>query len=229
MEPRRRVKRAIVWTGLTVLAGLAAWQAAAALQDTPEASTAPAQQAAEASAETGDAEAVEAPKAKPRAAAPIPGSRLASPMAERVATIGILNKRNGLSRDLVMKPGQAVRMGDLVVRLRACEETDPWEPEKWTGAFVQVITRETKAVWRKTFSGWLYKESPSLNVVEHPIYDVWVKACKMRHAEVGPSTIVARGDESGGASVKRSSADKSPDAEGAAPTPVESAAPSATE
>ena len=128
-----------------------------------------------------------------------------------------------------MKPGQAVRMGDLVVRLRACEETDPWEPEKWTGAFVQVITRETKAVWRKTFSGWLYKESPSLNVVEHPIYDVWVKACKMRHAEVGPSTIVARGDESGGASVKRSSADKSPDAEGAAPTPVESAAPSATE
>ncbi|MEM6827498.1 MAG: DUF2155 domain-containing protein, partial [Pseudomonadota bacterium] len=24
------------------------------------------------------------------------------------------------------------------------------------------------------------KESPSLNVVEHPIYDVWVKDCAMR-------------------------------------------------
>lgn len=223
------MKRAIVWTGLTALAGLAAWQAASALQDTPEAATAPVQQAAEAQVETGDAATAEAPKAKPRAAAPLPGNRDASPMAERVATLGILNKRNGLSRDLVMKPGQAVRIGDLVVRLRACEETDPWEPEKWTGAFVQVITRETKTVWRKTFSGWLYKESPSLNVVEHPIYDVWVKACKMRHAEVGPATIVARGDESGGAPVKRSSASISPAKTDEAPAPADSAAPSATE
>ena len=29
------------------------------------------------------------------------------------------------------------------------------------------------------FSGWLYKESPSLNVVEHPVYDVWPKSCAM--------------------------------------------------
>ena len=29
------------------------------------------------------------------------------------------------------------------------------------------------------FSGWLFKNSPSLNVVEHPIYDVWVKDCAM--------------------------------------------------
>ena len=29
------------------------------------------------------------------------------------------------------------------------------------------------------FSGWLFKENPAANVVEHPIYDVWVKACKM--------------------------------------------------
>lgn len=225
------MKRAIVWTGLTLVAGLAAWQAASALQDTPEASTTPTQQAAEApaSAETDAAATTDKLSAKPRAAAPIPADRTASPMAERVATLGVLNKRNGLSRDLVMKPGQAVRIGDLVVRLRACEETDPWETEKWTGAFVQVITRETKTVWRKTFSGWLYKESPSLNVVEHPIYDVWVKACKMRHADVGPATIVARGDDSGGAPVKRSSANISPDAAAEAPAPAESAAPSATE
>ena len=28
-----------------------------------------------------------------------------TPMAERVAVIGLLNKRNGLTRDLTMKPG----------------------------------------------------------------------------------------------------------------------------
>lgn len=151
-------------------------------------------------------------------------------MAQRVATLGVLNKRNGLSRDLMMKPGEAVRIGDLVVRLRACEETAPWEPEHWTGAFVQVITRETRTSWRKTFSGWLYKESPSINVVEHPIYDVWVKTCKMRFPDIGPDTIVARGDESG-SSGARSNAVKSatPVEDAASPSPADSAADSATE
>ncbi len=225
------MRRAAVWTGAALLAGLAAWQAASALQDTPEAkapkssATASPAPVAEQSAA---AEATPAPsKAKP--SAPLPESRIVTPMAERVATIGVLNKRNGLSRDLTMKPGDAVRIGDLVVRLRACEATAPWEPERWTGAFVQVITRETRTTWRKTFSGWLYKESPSINVVEHPIYDVWVKACKMRHPDIGPETIVARGDDAGGASGSRSKAAKSAPVAVTAPSAPDSAADSATE
>lgn len=233
MEPGRRVKRAAVWTGVSLLAGLAAWQAASALQDTPDSAapqaaqtTSPAEQPA-----ASPAPATSAPAPKAKAAPAIGESKVVTPMAERVATIGVLNKRNGLSRDLTMKPGDAVRMGDLVVRLRACEQTAPWEPEKWTGAFVQVITRETRTSWRKTFSGWLYKESPSINVVEHPIYDVWVKACKMRHPDVGPDTIVARGDESGSSSGKRSRAVRSATSVDTAslPSPADSAADSATE
>ena len=134
-----------------------------------------------------------------------------------------------LVRLAAFMPGEAVRIGDLVVRLRACEATAPWEPERWTGAFVQVITRETRTSWRKTFSGWLYKESPSINVVEHPIYDVWVKACKMRHPDIGPGTIVARGDDTGGASGSRSKASKSAPVAVAAPSAPDSAADSATE
>jgi hypothetical protein len=130
-------------------------------------------------------------------------------MAERVATLGILNKRNGLFRDLKMKPGEAVRIGDLVVRLKACETTAPWEAESYTGAFVQVIVHGSDEKWRKVFSGWLYKESPSLNVVEHPIYDVWTKACAMRHPETGPDTIVVHGGETGSSSGTRSNAKKS--------------------
>ena len=30
-------------------------------------------------------------------------------MAERVAVLGLLNKRNGIVRDLTLRPGQAVR------------------------------------------------------------------------------------------------------------------------
>ena len=102
-----------------------------------------------------------------------------TPMAERVAVLGLLNKRNGIVRDLTMKPGEALRIRDVIVRLRACETTAPWESPPLTGAFVQLDVEQPNKAWKRVFSGWLYKESPSLNVVEHPVYDVWPKSCTM--------------------------------------------------
>jgi hypothetical protein len=130
--------------------------------------------------------------AKPKA---LPAISKDTPMKDRVAVLGFLNKRNGLSRDITLKPGEAVRIGDVVVRLRACETTNDWEYERLTGAFVQVLVNDPDKKWRKYFSGWLYKESPSLNVVEHPIYDVWPKECRMRHPDTGPETKVVRGGD----------------------------------
>lgn len=111
--------------------------------------------------------------------------QIGTPMAERVATLGFLNKRNGLTRDLELRPGQSVRIGRAIVRLQACERTAPWELTPEQGAFVQLLVNERppnrsgEDQWKRVFSGWLFRESPSLNVVEHPIYDVWVKSCAM--------------------------------------------------
>lgn len=152
-------------------------------------------------------------RAAPRTPAKL--STTATPMAERVAVLGILNKRNGLSRDVSLKPGQGVRIGDLIVKLRACDQTEPWESDQLTGAFVQVIVRGADDKWRRYFSGWLFKETPSLNVVAHPVYDVWTKACTMRHPEAGPDTVIwSEGGGGGGSSkAKKSPASPSPEAE----------------
>ena len=113
------------------------------------------------------------------------GAILGTPMAERIAVLGLLNKRNGQTREIELKPGEAIRYGKVVVRLRACEKTAPWENHPDQGAFIQLLVRERPAGtndaerWAQVFSGWLFKENPAANVVEHPIYDVWVKACKM--------------------------------------------------
>ena len=121
---------------------------------------------------------------------------IGTPMEDRVAVLGLLNKRNNITRDIEMKPGEARRVGDVVVRLSACERTAPWEEPPETGAFVQVIVLERPDAdadpeWRSVFSGWLFKNSPSVNVVEHPIYDVWVKDCKMSFpGEEGPAPSV---------------------------------------
>ena len=115
----------------------------------------------------------------------VPG---ATPMAQRVATLGLLNKRNGRALDLTLQPGQAIRVGDVGIHLRACDQTAPWEADRLTGAFAQVDVRGADARWRRVFSGWLYKERPNLNVVQHPIYDVWVKSCTMSFPATGPDT-----------------------------------------
>lgn len=176
-----------------------------------------------------------APKAVAKAAArrddalpPVQGKE--TPMGERVAVLGLLNKRNGIARDLTLKPGQAVRAGNVIVRLRACETTAPWEVQKLTGAFVQVDRLGIDRQWRRLFSGWLYKESPSLNVVEDPVYDVWPKSCTMTRPEIGPATtrVTAASSGGGNAPARRSSAQKSGTGEAAPspPAPAPTAAPS---
>jgi hypothetical protein len=134
-----------------------------------------------------------------------------TPMAQRVAVLGILNKRNGIVQNVALHPGQSARWKDVIVRLRACETTAPWEAEKLTGAFVQVDVQGSDKRWRRAFSGWLYKESPSLNVVEHPVYDVWPKSCEMTYP-AGPPAPAAPV-----ASSNRSSATKSAGASSAGP------------
>lgn len=155
----------------------------------------------------------------PRAAAPAPVAS-DTPMAARVAVIGVLNKRNGIARDFAMRPGDVRRFGDLAVRLRACETTADWEPEQLTGAFVQAWHRERDGTWTGIFSGWLYKESPSLNVVQSALYDVWPKSCAMRHPDGGPDTVPVSASAPARSIAKKSAA--APDAAvpaDAAPSP----------
>jgi len=139
----------------------------------------------------------------------------ATPMNERVAVLGLLNKRNGVSRDVTLKPGEATRVGDVVIRLRACEKTAPWESVQDSGAFVQLDVLQTDKSWKRVFSGWLYKDRPAANVVQHPIYDVWTKSCAMTFLESGPDTVSVGAGPSGSAAEGGSSAKKSPSTVGA--------------
>ena len=135
----------------------------------------------------------------------------ATPMAERVAVLGLLNKRNGLVRDLEMKPGESARIDRVIVRLRACEQTAPWEDPPETGAFVQLTVQDQRDdKWYRVFSGWLFKERPERNVIEHPIYDVFVKSCAMTYPGGEP---VAR-------SAPKSASAVGPQASSAPPSPA---------
>lgn len=136
----------------------------------------------------------------------------ATPVNERVATLGVLNKRNGVAREFKLKPGQAARIDNIVVRLKTCDKTAPWETDQLTGAFIQVDVEQLDKSWHRVFSGWLYAERPALNVVRHPIYDVWPKSCAMTFRESGADTVAEPAASAGPA---KSKAKKSPSTEGA--------------
>ena len=166
-----------------------------------------------------------------QAAAPVVESEYGTPVKDRVATIGLLNKRNNLTQDLVMKPGESRRVGNVIVRLASCERTLPWESPPETGAFVQVFIEERASAdqalqWRKVFSGWLFKNSPSLNVVEHPVYDVWVKDCAMKFpGEEALPAVVA----SPSSAAKPAGSASGVPAPAATPTPAPAPSPARTE
>ena len=151
-----------------------------------------------------------------------------TPMGQRVAALGILNKRNGIVQNVSLHPGQSVRWKDVIVRLRACEATAPWEEEKLTGAFVQVDVQQPDKRWARVFSGWLYKESPSLNVVEHPVYDVSPKSCEMTYP-AGPPAPAAPVASSNLSSARKSAGRPAGTAAPSTPEPATTTPPSAAE
>lgn len=192
---------AAVLTVIGVAQGVHALQQAAPAGTMPK----PASQTAPAPAATASAAPATpaGPPAAPHASQP---AEVETPMAKRVAVLGLLNKRNGIAQDVTMRPGELRRIGDVILRLRACDKTAPWEPQTLTGAFVQADVHGPDGHWRRVFSGWLFKESPSLNSVQDPIYDVWVKSCAMTIPDSGPDTVSASSIAGGGS---RSSAKKS--------------------
>jgi hypothetical protein len=177
-----------------------------------------------------EAVATEVPKAVAAAPTGIPAveSQFGTPVKDRVATIGLLNKRNNEEQDLVMKSGEARRVGNVIVRVATCERTLPWENPPETGAFVQVYVEERAKTseplsWHKVFSGWLFKNSPSLNVVEHPVYDVWVKDCAMKFPGEEEDASAAASS-----AAKPSSKPAAPPKPAVTPTPAPSPEPSPT-
>jgi hypothetical protein len=171
-------------------------------------------------------EQTEVPEELSRAPAPAATAEvesLGTPLAERVATLGLLNKRNNIARDIEVSPGQSRRVGDVVVRLASCERTAPWESPPETGAFVQVFVEDRPQAgadgrWLRVFSGWLFKNSPGLNVVEHPVYDVWVKDCAMSFPE--EETPVEPDEEGGSPAPGRAAPSPPSPSPSPAPTPV---------
>ncbi|MEI2301729.1 DUF2155 domain-containing protein [Ensifer sp. MJa1] len=94
-----------------------------------------------------------------------------------VAVFSGIDKITGRITTFDVYIGETVQFGALQVTPRVCYSRDDTEAQKIT-TFVEVeeITLDRKI--RRIFTGWMFADSPGLNAVEHPVYDVWLQSCK---------------------------------------------------
>lgn len=96
-----------------------------------------------------------------------------------VAVFSGIDKITGRITTFDVYIGETVQFGALQVTPRVCYSRDDTEAPK-TDTFVEVdeITLDRKI--RRIFTGWMFADSPGLNAVEHPVYDVWLNSCKAK-------------------------------------------------
>jgi hypothetical protein len=92
------------------------------------------------------------------------------------AVFAALDKVTARISRLEVGLGETVRFGALRLTPRACHTRSPTEPPRTT-SFVEIAETQLDGKSQQIFSGWMFAESPGLNAVEHPVYDVWLTDC----------------------------------------------------
>jgi len=107
----------------------------------------------------------------------VPGQAQAQAVQNPLAVFAGLDKITGRITTFEIPVNEARRFGALNVYPRICNSRPPTEEPKTT-SFVQVDENLLSGGTRRIFSGWMLAESPGLNAVEHPVYDVWLIGCR---------------------------------------------------
>ena len=117
----------------------------------------------------------------------LPQAASAARIENSVAVFSGLDKITGRITTFDVYVNETVQFGALQVTPKACYSRDQAEAQKIDG-FVEVdeITVDRKI--RRIFTGWMFADSPGLNAVEHPVYDVWLDSCKAKSDLPPPDT-----------------------------------------
>lgn len=88
-----------------------------------------------------------------------------------------LDKITGRTVSFEVAVNETVQFGSLQLTPRVCYSRPAYDRPR-TDAFVEVDEITQKNEYKRIFTGWMFADSPGLNAIEHPIYDIWLTACK---------------------------------------------------
>lgn len=89
------------------------------------------------------------------------------------AVVKIMNKDAGKVQQVVIPVNQEVQFEKIFINVRSCKQTDPFQAEDFF-AFLEISERDKGQV----FGGWMSRNEPGQNPLQHPDYDVWLVKCE---------------------------------------------------
>jgi hypothetical protein len=92
------------------------------------------------------------------------------------ANFAALDKVTASVKQLPIELNKTETFRTLKITPRACFTRDPKEPPR-TSTFVEIDEILIDGKQKRLFSGWMFAESPGLNPLVHPVFDLWLTGC----------------------------------------------------
>lgn len=105
------------------------------------------------------------------------GTAQAAKYKNATAVFAGLDKITGRIISFEAAVDETVQFGSLQLTTRVCYTRDE-ESTPRTSTFVEVEEVAGENQYKRIFSGWMLAQSPGLNAIEHPVYDIWLTDCK---------------------------------------------------
>lgn len=90
------------------------------------------------------------------------------------ADLILLDKVRAQPAAMSVKVGDSATFGSITVHIRSCVSRPPDQPAD-SAAFVEVSDSRGKG---DVFRGWILANTPSVSLMEHPVYDLKLAGCR---------------------------------------------------
>jgi hypothetical protein len=95
----------------------------------------------------------------------------------RTAELQALDKVTARTTRLSAAVDQPISFGTLTIQVRSCRARPPDEVPD-AAAFLEIRDSRAGADAPPAFRGWMFANSPAVNMLEHPVYDIRVLECR---------------------------------------------------
>jgi hypothetical protein len=106
-----------------------------------------------------------------------PQTAVADKFRNPMAVFAGLDKITGRIIAFEVAINETVQFGSLQLTPKVCFSRPVTEKPNTT-SYIEVDEIATNNEYKRLFAGWIFASSPGLNAIEHPVYDVWLTACK---------------------------------------------------
>ena len=102
----------------------------------------------------------------------------AEPIEGYAVNLQILDKITSQIKTIEINVNDTYNFGTLKIEIYACYQRPPEEiPEDFI--LLKIFDTLQDNNLERIYQGWMISSSPATTPFEHPIYDVWVKECKI--------------------------------------------------